>query len=397
MAAASIEDKGGGKWRVRWREKRVDGGWAPREVTVVGSAEDAEAYRLDVIRDVREKGHHDPAERRARNAPPANLIEGMLKAIDAWEADGLRASSAKTYRDTVPLVAEAFHEVTGIPTTQALPVTLLRRPVFDAMKPVLARRGASVPYAYLRVVWTAWGWLADDVATWPHTPPRPSSTRGYLPPPKIYGRTMAPTSAHCDACLRRLRDRARHDATLLCGIVMRYTGLRLRQVTEIRMEDLDVAAGTLLVRFGKSGREQADMRVIPLSSNLLSEPLFKAAARAAPPSGKLMGVSSPAKTVVAAWEDATALDGVPRHVWAPPNRTNTRPNHGFRAALQAHLMADKVAVDVIDFLVGHAGNLRSGHYGRDLMEEARAAVDGLPPVDWGGAVEGEGTVVRLRR
>lgn len=396
MAAASIEDKGGGKWRVRWRERRHAGGWTPREVTVVGSAEDAEAYRLDVIRDVREKGLHDPEARRARSARPANLIDGMLAYVSASEADGLRASSAKTYRDTVPLLAEAIHEVTGIPTSAALPVTLLTRPLFDALKPVLARRGASVPYGYLRVIWTAWGWLADDVATWPHTPPRPSSTRGYLPPPKIYGRTMAPTSAHCDACLRRLRDRARHDATLLCGIVMRYTGLRLRQVTEILMEDLDVAAGTLLVRAGKSGQEQADMRVIPLSSHLLAEPLFKAAARAAPPSGKLMGVSSPAKTVLAAWEDATALDGVPRYVWAPPNRKNARPNHGFRAALQAHLTADKAAVDVIDFLVGHAGNLRSVHYGRDLLDEARAAVDGLPPVDWGVEVAEGGKVVRLR-
>lgn len=127
MAAASIEDKGGGKWRVRWREKRVDGGWTPREVTVVGSAEDAEAYRLDVFRDLRGKGHHDPEAHRAKWAPPANLIDGMLAAITSWEGDGLSTSSVSTYRDAVRFVAEAIHEVEQIPPTQALPVTLLGR------------------------------------------------------------------------------------------------------------------------------------------------------------------------------------------------------------------------------------------------------------------------------
>lgn len=133
----TLGDKGGGKWRVRWREKRGDGKRKPREFTVDGSAEDAQAYRLDVIRDLREKGHHDPAERRARHAPPANLIDGMLAAITSWEGDGLSASSAGTYRDAVRFCAEAIHEVTGIPTTQPLPVALLSRPLFDALKPVL--------------------------------------------------------------------------------------------------------------------------------------------------------------------------------------------------------------------------------------------------------------------
>ncbi len=205
--AASIEDQGGGKWRVRWREKRADGSWWSREVTVAGAKEDAEARRLAVIADVKEKGHHDVEAHRVKHAAPANLIDGMLKAIDAWEADGLSPSSAGTYRSIVPLVAEGIHEVTRIPTTQPLPVTLLSRSLFDKLKPVLGDRGLTVPRAYLRVLWQTWGWLADDTAMWSHTPPRPSSTRGYLPPPRVYGRTVAPTPAHADACLRRLRAR----------------------------------------------------------------------------------------------------------------------------------------------------------------------------------------------
>ncbi|GDX81857.1 hypothetical protein LBMAG42_36680 [Deltaproteobacteria bacterium] len=70
-----------------------------REVTVDGRAEDAEGYRLDVIRDLRENGHHDPEAHRAKWAPPANLSDGMLAAITSWEGDGLSASSGSTYRD----------------------------------------------------------------------------------------------------------------------------------------------------------------------------------------------------------------------------------------------------------------------------------------------------------
>lgn len=395
MAAASIEDKGGGKWRVRWREKRVDGGWAPREVTVDGSAEDAEAYRLDVIRDLRGKGHHDPAERQARHAPPANLIDGMLAAITSWVADGLSASSAGTYRDAVRFCAEAIHEVTGIPTTQPLPVALLSRPLFDALKPVLARRGETAPRAYLRVMWSCWGWIAHDPVAWPHTPPRPPSPRGYLPPPKVYGRTTAPRPEDTDACLRHLARRSR-GGTLLCAVVMRYTGLRLRQVTGIFREDVNLEAGSLLVRNGKTKQERADMRVVPLSRHLLAEPRFRAALDAAPVGARVVRATSPASVIRDSWQDATTHDGVLKGLWAPPNRTNTRPDHAFRASLQAHLTEQRVSKDVIDFLVGHAGGLRAVHYGRDLLKDAREAVDGLPPIDWGDAAVETGKVVRLR-
>ncbi len=383
MASASIEDKGGGRWRIRWREKRADGRWTQPETTVHGSAEDAEAYRLVVIRDLRERGHHDPATHQARYAPPATLLDGMLAYVAAAEADGLRASSAATYRATVPLLAEGIHEVTCIAHTAPLPVTLLNRRLFDALKPVLARRGKTVPHAYLRVLWAAWGWMADDPVGWPQTPPRPSAIRGYVPMATPYGRTVAPTLEHADACLRRLRARRTSADTLLAVVMLRYTGLRLRQVTGIAREDLDVSAGTLLVRHGKTRAERAEMRTVPLAQALRAEPIFASAVSSGARQGLLLRCSSPRSTVFAAWEDASELDGVPRHVWAPPNRINARPEHAFRAAFQAQLTADKVPGDVVDFLVGHQGDLRGTHYGRDLAADARAAVDGLPPIRWG--------------
>ena len=45
---------------------------------------------------------------------------------------------------------------------------------------------------------------------------------------------------------------------------------------------------------------------------------------------------------------------------------------------------ERVPKDTIDFLVGHAPGLRGRHYGRDLTEPTRAAVDALPPADWTG-------------
>ncbi|GDX81858.1 hypothetical protein LBMAG42_36690 [Deltaproteobacteria bacterium] len=293
-------------------------------------------------------------------------------------------------------VAKGIHEVEKIPPTQPLPVTLLGRRLFDALKPVLERRGKSSPRAYLRVMWTAWGWLVDDPKTWPHVPPRPSLPRGYLPPPKVYGRTTAPSPAHADACLRRLAVRSSRGGTLLCGIVMRYTGLRLRQVTGILRQDIDITARTPVVRNGKTKQERADMRVVPLSRHLLAEPRFRAALDAAPAGAHVVRATSPASVIRASWQDATTHDGVLKGLWAPPNRANARPDHAFRASLQAHLTEQRVSKDVIDFLVGHAGGLRAVHYGRDLLKDAREAVDGLPPIDWGDAAVETGKVVRLR-
>lgn len=381
MAAASKADIGGGKWRIRWREARPEGGWRSHEALVNGSEEDAEEYRLAVIRDLRATGHHDREAQRARYVPPANLIDGMLAHIDSQVADGLRASSAATYRAVVPLLAAAIHEVTRIRVTEPLPVTLLSRRLFDSLKPILAKKGETTPRAYLRVLWQAWGWLADDPTAWPHTPQRPSTTRGYVPPPKIYGRTTAPSIEHADACIRRLARRARTRDSVLCAVVMRYTGLRLRQALGIHREDLDLKAGTLLVRHGKSKQEQAEMRVIPLSRHLLAEALFVAAVEEHG-TGPIVRATNPRTVMYASWAEASEHDSVPRYVWEPPNRINARPDHAFRAAFQAHLTSQRVQKDIVDFLVGHAGDLRDTHYGRELMMQAREAVDLLPPILW---------------
>ena len=80
-----------------------------------------------------------------------------------------------------------------------------------------------------------------------------------------------------------------------------------------------------------------------------------------------------------------------------------RPDHGFRAALQEHLVEKGIRDEVIDALVGHVGkSTRSRHYSGPaaLFQAVREVVDALPAIDWKGkAAEGEqpDNVVQMRR
>ena len=387
---ASIEQTGPDTYRIRWSQLEGDKR-KQRQHTIRGTRADAEAYRALVIHDRETKGYHDPEEHRGKYEPAANLLEGMLAWLDAAENDGLQPSTVQRYRGLITTLAEALHEATGIPETEPLPVDLLGRPLFDQLKPILRRRGETVPRYGLLQLWNAWGWLADDPASWPRVPQRPSTKRGYIPPGRQYGPTIAPTIAHCDSALRRLRGlRIRNDALGL-ALVMRYTGLRVRQAQAILREDIDLTAGTLTVRVGKSAQERAAMRQVPLSRHLMAEPVFRAFLDGVPPEERIIRAEN-TKSIKTAWEAATEAGEVPRHTWAPKNRDQARPDHAFRAAFQAHLTSERVDPDVINHLVGHAHGLRGTHYGRELGALARAAVDALPPVDWTGPELPEGVV-----
>ena len=393
---ASIEQTGPDTHRIRWSQVE-DGKRRQVQTTIHGSPTEAEAYRAQVVHDKQTKGYHDPEEYRAKYAPPANLLEGLLAWADAGEKDELSASTVRLNKGLVRTVAEAIHEATGIPRTEPLPVTVLGRPLFDQLKPILGRRGVTVPRRALLALWNGWDWLAGDPASWPQVPRCPSSKRGYLPPGRLYGRTEAPTLAQCDAMLRYLRVQALRSDVLGLAVILRYTGLRVGQVQAIHREDIDLTAGTLYVRKGKSKREQAEARTIPLSCHLLAEPVFRALIEGASADARIVRVKN-TKSIVTAWEAATAAGEVPRYTWDPPNRIYARPDQAFRAALQAHMTNERMPPDVVSHLVGHARTkdtsekLREIHYGRSLEEHARAAVDELPPVNWTGPQVPDGVV-----
>ena len=387
---ASIEHIPPDRYRIRWSQLE-DGKRCQRQTTVRGTRADAEEYRALVIRDRQTKGYHDPDEHRAKYAPAANLLEGMHAWLEATEADGLSPSTARLYRGIIGTLAEAIHEATDTPDSEPLPVTVLGRPLFDQLKPILGRRGATVPRRALLQLWNAWGWLADDSASWSQIPRRPSTKRGFIPPGRSYGPTIAPTLAECDAMLRHLRGMRLWSDALGLAVIMRYTGLRVGQVQTIRREDIDLTAGTLMVRGGRSAQERASMRRVPLSRHLLAEPVFSALLAGKSAAERIVRVEN-TRSIRAGWKAATVAGEVPRHTWDPENRSYARPDHAFRAALQAHLTSERVASDVVSHLVGHAHGLRGTHYGRNLLPDARAAVDDLPPVDWTGPQPLEGVV-----
>jgi integrase len=413
IPTVAVSDLGPDRYRLRWRE-----GARSREVVFVGNAADARMYIARLAREVAEHGTFTvEARREAAGAPPAPpatvdaLLTGFVAARRASGRFGARTE------DLYGSYSRRFVRATG-----NAPVSALSRALFERVMAADRDEGVSAVTAYapLRLVIDAWRWGSDgnaeDVAagravSWPGLPPAPRSPRDYLPRAPRHGRTVAPTLAEADACLRHLHQLA-SDHTRALGVLMRYTGLRASQVMGIHREDLDLPNAELAVRVAKTDEERADARTIPLSAALLAEPVFRAWVDFAPPSGPMMppkaGYANPEQrrkrhaiaTFTRAWEAATAAGEAKRASWSPPNRAAARPEHAFRAAFQAHLTDARVDADVVDFLVGHAsGGVREKHYGRELLAKARAAVDALPPIDWRGpGVNLEaGNVVPLRR
>lgn len=408
IPGVSVTTLGATRYRLRWRE-----GTLARELVFVGSEAEARVYIAHLAASVSEHGTFTPdAHREAIGAPPAPpatiaaLLGGFIAARKASGRFGAR---------TEELYATYTRRFVRLVGDDAAPVSMLSRGLFERV--MGADRGADasavMAYAPLRLVIDAWKWGSDgnreDAAAgrplgWLGLPPAPSSPRDYLPRAPRHGRTVAPTMAEADACLRHLHSLA-SDQTRVLGIVMRYTGLRASQVMGIHREDIDTANAELAVRVAKSAEERADARTIPLAAALLREPLFARWLERGPASGPMMpgakggsGKKSHADdTFTRAWEQATAAGEAKRAAWAPPNRRAARPEHAFRAAFQAHLTDHRIDADVVDFLVGHAGgSTRERHYGRELLIKAREAVDGLPPIDWQGPESQVSNVIKLR-
>lgn len=420
----SYKALGGDRWRIRWRERTADEAkpWRSRECVFEGperGTDGAEGYALTIRSALAREGTFNPRKNRPPSAPevpPASIIDLVEGVIVARVAAGkYRGNTPNTFRSYKLHLARALHAIKGIPKERPLPVSLLMSETFDALMKYGRDEGLSdvMRYEPLRLLMDAWAWAADRnqearlagrADPWPGLPPAPLVRKDYLPRAPRHGRTVAPTIEHMDACLRHMPEKASR-STRIAALVMRYTGLRISQVLGIHREDLDLQARTLVVRVGKTEGERADERTVPLSRHLLAErgvqswiegiargPLFGHAhedgARKKPP----------AKTLRSAWEAATAANQVPEAVWKPHNRKHSRPDHAFRAGFQAFLTDNRVDGDVVDFLVGHEGeSIREQHYGRELLEKARAAVDSIPPVDWTGPQENTENVVAFAR
>lgn len=380
---------GGTRWRIRWRERQHDDTWQARSWTIEGNELERDRSVLRVRDGLAAEGRFDVAAALAADRPPANLLDGLEVFIASRQAAGkFTAKTAATYRSYKIRVVDGLHAVTRTPETKPLPVTVLTRANFEALmaRDRAMESSSMMAYATLRLLVDGWLWLADDPEAWPQVPPPPHSTKDYLPRTPRYTRTSAPTMAHVDACLRHLPPRTTQPTKML-GIWLRYTGLRADTILQIERGDVDLEGRTLWIRADK----EEEQRHVPLADELVREvgafvqlvdegQIFRKRRHTTTVKGPKKKASA---TYALAWRSATDAGEVPEHVWSPPNRRYDRPEHSLRAAFQACLTDAGVRADVIDFLVGHAGEtVRDRHYGRELLELGRAAVNRIPAIVW---------------
>lgn len=404
----------GGPWKVRWAEWVDEGGerkrkqrsrsfhWPPgsKQRTAPPAAVE---FQANLIRTLEEGGLPDLA-------PPVRQVVGTFDdgcaAFLRFKSTRLAGSSRVKYGRAIQRWFKSARKVLGLADDAPIPLDLLSRELFESVildwRPPERPDGTRPPglsessvYNMARVVFEAWEFCADEPEKHPGCPPPPRVRSKVLPLAPIYNAPPAPTLAECDACIRRIPSFAYVARGV--AILARYTGLRASQCLAIRAEDVDLEALTLVITTGKTRREKAARRTVPIAAAMIEDLrhagcldhdgpwLIRRRRDLRAPPGRN---HHPAATIRKAWEAATEAGEARRDVWDPPTREIARPEHAFRAAVQGHLAARGVEAAAIDALVGHVGtSTRAKHYSgaAELWPTLRAAVDEhLPAIDWVG-------------
>lgn len=235
---------------------------------------------------------------------------------------------------------------------------------------------------YVTAVFSAWEW-AEDSDAYGESVKRPR--RPELPVPKS-SPAVAPSWEEMDrviATAYRLAAEAtssdRREGWIwrarLC-LLLRYTGLRVdEQAMQLVWSDVDFERKELLIRgeLGKSARERSG-RIIPLASYLLEQ-----MAGWGQREGWLLAPHkkdrhSDPRDMTKIWKEA----GIDARIWgAVQGRKKAPIHHAFRKGFKTGLSRLGVASDVRDYLLGHHRGIDE-HY-VELAEQARAAVDQIPP------------------
>ena len=419
-SGVSVTRTKSGKWSLRWREPLlVDGERQTRQRQKTVSTEQAAiALRAKILRAV-ETGEIYETEARVSTIV-CSFDEVGVAWLKSKKSHGATLSTRQTYAKALNSFCGAVRFLKGLAEDEPIPVSMLSLGLLEEVAAELrdpspdrqirhcrstangervwytrATPRADGGYRPVTAARSAWARATLEVAHFPGVPvPAPSAAdlpvRGSL-----YTAPDAPTLAECDAVLRQLMNRRHAYVALSAAIVMRWTGLRVAQTRALRWTDLDVEALTLTLpaAAGKSRREKSSARSIPISKGMLSDLERACAAPLRDPvwvvpraNTRVCGAktgSQPNNTIREAWRSATALGEVRRDVWDPPSRAVARPNHAFRAAIQAFWDNARVREAAIDVLVGHApATTRRRHYAPIEPEDLRAAVDLLPPVNW---------------
>lgn len=424
MFKVSVEEESGDRFKLRWREYRPvlgeDG--APllkpdgkpvlkssaRAIRVQGKKARDET-KADVIAGLRNRGFWDPPT--AAPVVPEPAICNLEGAAAKWvEFKRTRCSPVSVQRFVQHMARwfRTMRQVRGIAAKAVVRADVLDRDTFIASVRALQdeKLSTATVYGIARSALEMWRWASDDPRAYPGIVTPPREGKAVLPRGPVYMAPTAPTVAELDACLRQISANAPTSRRI--GVILRFTGLRISQVLALRREDVDLEEATLTIRTGRSAQERNEARCIPISTHLLNAMLEWVIA--VPVGSVVVGPSKAraaegavtkrrSETFHTAWERATSAGEARERAWKPINRARARPEHAFRAGLQAFWRRQGVDEVVIDALVGHhPSSTREKHYAgpEELMDQMREAVALLPAIDWTGPRE-TGKVVRLSR
>lgn len=405
----SIAELPDGRWRIRWRESVTDASAVNKRVQrerVVRDQATAIVLQGKILRAL-ETGevYADDARSIPVVASLDQVFAGWLRGRAARGASGgtLRAYGQRTARVLADL--RARH---GIAEGVGVPASLLTRDEVAELTLRLRTGGLaeSTLKSTIGTVLAAWAWGCDDAATYPGLLPAPRDPTSVTPRGAVYSPTEAPTMAEVDAVLRILaRSYKARRVALAVATIARCTGLRVSQILALRVGDVFLSEPSMTITAGKSQREKADRRTVPIAPALVDflTPLVAGRSPDELVIRRRAGTGEatrggPTETLGEAWEAATVAGDVRRETWNPSNRVIARPDHAFRAAFQAHLVTAGIRDEVIDALVGHVGGLRERHYvgASSRLGAMRDAVALIPPIGWGEAEALPSNVHRLR-
>ncbi len=366
---ATVE-KRGKRYIVRWQdpdgERKSKGGFASKAA--------ADAFRRTVEDTVASGERWKPGV--SRTAPV------LTEVMAAWITHLSTTKSPRTVYNRGAALDNLRHFLEEdiprrAPTVQDLSRALLERFYLWLGRPDTARKGVprtlDTRKKNVEIVQQLWDWVVDHDTYGEHTervrrlkdlPSSPSTP------------TTAPTWEEMDATTAAAATLSGDPLYPIALALMRFTGLRISQVTRLVVGDFDVEAETLRVRgeLGKSRQERRG-RIVPVSRHLLA--LLRPRLLQLEPEAFVVptGARRAARSRAARAElvrDAWAATPARPEIW------KGRPDHCFRKGLVSGLKRAGADSDAIEVLVGHSLGLR-GVYTDPRAMPLVVAVGLIPP------------------
>jgi len=364
---ASVDQRGK-RFSVRYRNQ---GDASPKRHSLPRGATRREAERLarEIQTTIDKRGWWEAPREQAAAAladgAPTNLEELVEAHINHAAELGRAENTLRVKRSALrPL----WKFIRGDDKRRAPPAigALTLRNVERYLADVRKRRTESTANGYGRQVAAFWKWAHER---WPDLVPVVHMPRLEAPPPAL---VLAPTFDEVDRMVAQLSSRAEGVRRMM--LIQRWQGVRVSQAGALEVgdfvEDWHGLGPALQIRKGKSRREKAQARWVPVAPDLAKRLRSWCAGR--PADEVLVGrvPRDPADTVGKAWERAGL-------------QVPSQPTHAIRKRFISHLVEQGASDAAIDYLVGHAPKgVRSRHYvdPRAFWPQLLKAIKTIPPL-----------------